>query len=120
MGCEKLNKPDLQDCLIALHSYPNRSLNVMGSCSVEVSINGQIKHLPLVAVERDGISLLGCNWLKVIKLNCTEVARVNNISKPSKLDELLDEYDEIFGDELGNCKYKAKLHVKPDASPKFY
>jgi len=40
---EKLNKPDLQDCSIALHSYPNRSLNVMGSCSVEVPINGQTK-----------------------------------------------------------------------------
>jgi len=37
---EQLNKSDLQDCSIALHSYPNRSLNVMGSCSVEVSING--------------------------------------------------------------------------------
>ena len=42
---EKLNKPDLQDCSVALHSYPNRSLNVMGSCSVEVSIYGQTKQL---------------------------------------------------------------------------
>jgi len=24
---EKLNKPDLQDCSVALHSYPNRSLS---------------------------------------------------------------------------------------------
>ena len=88
----------------------------MGSCSVEVSINGQTKHLPLVAVESDGISLLGCNWLEAIKLDWTEVACVNSISRPSKLDELLDEYDEIFCDELGHCKYKVKLYVKADAS----
>ena len=44
---EKLNKSDLQECSITLHSYPNRSLNVMGSCSVEISINGQTKQLPL-------------------------------------------------------------------------
>ena len=93
---EKLNKPDLQDCSIALHSYPNRSLNVMGSCSVEVPINGQTKHLPLVVVEGDGISHLGRNWLEAIKLNWTENACVNNISRPSKLDKLLAEYDEIF------------------------
>jgi len=117
---EQLNKPDLQDYPIALHSYPNRSLNVMGSCSVEVSINGQTKQLPLVVVEGDRISLLGRNWLEAIKLNWTEVASINNISRPSRLDELLDECDEIFRDELGHCKFKAKLHVKPDASPKFY
>jgi len=117
---EKLNKPDLQDCSMALHSYPNRSLNVMGSCSVEVSINRQIKYLPLVVVKGDGISLLECNWLEALKLNGTEVACINNISRPSKLGELLDECDEIFRDKLGHCKYKAKFHVKHDASPKFY
>jgi len=74
-------------------------------------------------VEGDGISLLGRNWLESIRLDWTEVANINNISKPTyrtKLDELLDEYDEIFRDELGHCKLKAKLHVKSEAAPKFY
>jgi len=113
---EKLNKPELQDCELTLQSYPNRSLTVLGSCKVVVSIHGQTRQLPLVVVEGDGISLLGRNWLESIRLDWTEVANINNISKPTKLDE----YDEIFRDELGHCKLKAKLHVKSEAAPKFY
>ena len=117
---DKLNKPELQDCELALQSYPNRSLTVLGSCMVEVSIHGQTRQLPLVVVEGDGISLLGRNWLESIRLDWTEVASIKNISKPtyqSKLDKLLDEYEEIFFcEELGH----GKLHVKPEASPKFY
>jgi len=53
----------------------------------------------------------------------TEFANINNISKPTyqvNLDKLRDEYEEIFRNELGHCICKAKLHVKPEASPKFY
>jgi len=60
--------------------------------------------------------------LEAIRFNWTEVAKINNISKPTyqtNLEQLLDEYTEIFHDELGHCKCKAKLHVKPEASPKF-
>ena len=73
---DKLNKPELQNCELALQSYPNRSLTVLDSCMVEVSIHGQTRQLPLVVVEGDGISLLGRNWLESIRLDWTEVANI--------------------------------------------
>ena len=64
----KLNRPDLQHSPSGLQSYPNKPLDVMGSCTVKVKIHGKTNMLPLVVVRGDGISLLGRNWLEKMKL----------------------------------------------------
>ena len=121
---DKLKRPDLQPCSFKLQSYRSKPLDVLGSCTVEVTVHGKTASLPLVVVKGEGISLLGRNWLEEIRLDWNEVAKINGITKPphqQKLDDLLKQYEEIFKNELGQCKLiKAKLHVKSDAVPKFY
>jgi len=112
------------DSSLKLHSYPSKPLDVLGSCSVKVTVHGKTATLPLVVVKGDGISLLGRNWLEEIKLDWNEVAKINGITRPphhEKLDNLLKQYEDIFRDELRQCKQiKAKLHIKSEAIPKFY
>ena len=121
---DKLKQPKLQPCSLRLQSYPSKPLDVLGVCTVKVTIKDNTVSLPLVVIKGDGISLLGRNWLEQIKLDWHEIAKINGITKPSyqkKLDDLLKQYEEIFRDELGKCKQiKAKLHVKPNTVPKFY
>ena len=121
---DKLKSPHLQSCSLKLQSYPSKPLDVLGSCTVKVTVHGKTASLPLVVVKGDGISLLGRNWLEKIKLDWKEVAKINGITQlphQKKLDNLLTQYEEIFKDEFGQCKHiKAKLHVKPEAVPKFY
>ena len=121
---DKLKQPKLQPCSLRLQSYPSKPLDVLGVCTVKVTIKDNTVSLPLVVIKGDGISLPGRNWLEQIKLDWHEIAKINGITKPSyqkKLDDLLKQYEEIFRDELGKCKQiKAKLHVKPNTVPKFY
>ena len=123
----KLKRPKLLISSLKQHSYPSKPLDVLGSCSVKVTVHGKTATLPLVVVKgaRDGISLLGRNWLEEIKLDWNDVAKINGITRPphhEKLDDLLKQYEDIFMDELGQCRQviKAKLHVKSEAIPKFY
>ena len=63
----KLKRLKLQASSLKLHSYPSKPLDVLGSCSVKVTVHGKTATLPLVVVKGDGISLLGRNWLEEIK-----------------------------------------------------
>ena len=104
---DKLKQPKLQPCSLRLQSYPSKPLDVMGVCTVKVTIKSNTVSLPLVVIKGDEISLLGRNWLEQIKLDWHEIAKINGITKPSyqkKLNDLLEQYVEIFRDELG--KYK--------------
>ena len=63
---EQLHRPKLEPCTLKLQSYPDRNLEVLGSCSVQVQVNGDTAEtLPLVVVGGHGLSLLGRNWLKL-------------------------------------------------------
>ena len=64
--------------------------------------------------------------MQSLKLNWMEIAKINSVTKnhfenKRELENLLAEYQEIFGTDLGKCKgVKAHLYVKSDAKPKFY
>ena len=123
---EELGKPKLSSIDLPLEGYPNRPLRVLGQCQVHVKVQGEKAVLPLIVVEGNGISLFGRNWLKGLKLNWTEIAKIKGVTKnhfenKPQLERLLADYQQIFGTELGRCKgVKAHLHVKPDATPRFY
>ena len=122
---DKLNKPSLQPCTLSLQSYPNRSLKVQGQCQVGVSVYGREANLPLVVVEGSGPPLFGRNWLEKIQLNWAEIAKINRITTnqytPPGLQSILTKYQNVFKEELGQCKgVKAHLHVQADATPKCY
>ena len=65
----KLKRPKLQTSSLKLHSYPSKPFDVLGSCSVKVTVHGKTATLPLVVDKGDGISLLGKKWLAEIKLD---------------------------------------------------
>ena len=125
---DKLNKPQLQPCSLSLQSYPNRTLKVLGQCKVEISVHGKEAKLPLIVVEGSGTPLFGRNWLEQINLNWAEIAKINRVDSvagrsntPQGLQSLLTKYQDVFKEELGQCKgVKAHLHVKAEATPKFY
>ena len=56
-----------------LHTYTGEQINVLGTISAEVQFKQQQETLPLLVVEGDGPSLLGCDWLYKIKLDWHEL-----------------------------------------------
>ena len=71
-----------------------------------------------------GLSLFGRNWLQLVKLDWTKLAKINEVTSQKnllRLETLLQENQELFKDELGHCKgIKAKLQIKTNVIPKFH
>lgn len=86
---------------------------------VDVQYNQQqAKQLPLIVVEGEGPPLLGRNWLHHLHLDWKEIKTVTRSQKD--LNSLLDNYTEVFQDELGHMSdFKAKLLMHEGAKPKF-
>ena len=73
--------------------------------------------MPLVVVKGAGSSLLGRNWLDVLRLDWKEIHLVGSMDL---LRSLLDKYAEVFKEGLGELKkHEAKIHVDREAQPKF-
>jgi len=107
----KLNRSD-----ILLRTYTGEPLQVLGTFTTRVKYKEQQADLPLLVVDGNGPSLFGRNWLSSITLDWREIKRLS-----TGVDGLLQQYQEIFKDELGTLKgIYAKLTVKPEATPKFF
>ena len=66
----------------------------------------------------NGPTFLGRDILSKIKLDWSTVYRVKDIS--GRLDELKTRYNGLFSEKIGMLTgFKAKIHVQPDAAPKF-
>ena len=65
---EKWNKP-LESPSIILTTYSEDRLKILSKATVSVKYNGQGAELTLIVVDGDGPSLLGRNWLQVIRLD---------------------------------------------------
>ena len=77
---------------------------------------GQVTRLPLIVVEGSGPTLLGRSWLEHVILDWQEVRRL----AASSLQEVLDHHPEVLQEGLGRLKnFEAKIHVNPDATPRF-
>ena len=122
---KRLGKPPLQPSSKTLQSYTGHCLSVSGVISVEVAVKDQVKKLSAIVVNGCGGNLLGRDWMNQLKLNWNDIFTINAISRSGnikrKLHLLQEEFGEIFKDELGTCKgYEAQIHLKPDATPKFW
>ena len=113
------NNPALLPTESKLRTYTGEQINVLGTISAEVQFKQQQETLPLLVVEGDGPSLLGCDWLYKIKLDWHELYHTQVV--PSALQTVLDKHKEIFNDELGTVKdAAAKFQIDPRAMSKFY
>ena len=113
---EELGGGALSKSLVRLKTYTGQNLKVLGEKNVRVEYGDQVKTLPLYVVEGDGPSLFGRNWLGDIQLDWGSIKKLR-----APLDELLEEYKEVFRPELGTLKgIEAKLEVKAEARPRFH
>ena len=70
-------------------------------------------------VRRDGPSLLGRDWLQNIRLNWHAICHVDK-GIPS-LKDVLQRHAVVFSEKMGVARNMvAKIHVDPQATPKFY
>ena len=73
--------------------------------------------LPLVTPGQ-GQSLLGRDWLSVLKLSWKKIF---SVCTSTSLQAILDTFSEVFEDGLGTVQgVSAKIHVDPEATPHFY
>jgi len=118
---EQTYRSQLQGCLlkpseVQLLTYCGGPISVLGEVEVSVSYEQQQAHLPLVVVKGNGPSLFGRNWLHTIRLNWESI---NNV-REGALSKVLARHQAVFKEGLGKLKgYEAKIHVDPEATPRF-
>lgn len=107
---------ELSWCKYRLRSYLEEPIAVLGCLDSEVVYKSQTVRLPLIIVDGNRPSLLGRNWLEHIVLDWHEICHVSC----TPLQSVLDKHQEVFQKGLGTLKnFKAKIHVDPDAAPRF-
>ena len=112
---QKIYKSDL-----ILKTYTGEPITIIGNLHVHVQYQDQFAKLVLVVVEGNGPSLLGRNWLKYHRLDWSRIAQLHS-TQLKTLNSVLDQHTALFEEELGTVEpYRATLHVKLDATPKFH
>ena len=114
----------LNPCTTKLHTYTKEAINVLGKIKVNVAYQGQHARLPLVVVKGTGPSLLGRDWLSVIKLDWARVINLQDSIPQSagqdRLKEVTDNNAQLFQPGLGTIKgITARFEVKEGATPQF-
>ncbi len=120
----KLSNYELQECDVLLRSYVGEIVPCLGKITVPVVYNGETHDLDVIVVKGNRPSLLGRDWLKVIKLKWSEIFNVpcDKIKIPCtssvELNKILEENKVVFSSENTGIKgFKASLKLKPDAKP---
>ena len=109
-------KKKLVESSVKLQTYSKEPLPVVGARDVFVQYEGQSATLPLIVVKGNGPTLLGRNWLGVIRINWCNI----HYTPSTGLEKLLEQYDKVFQDKLGKFQGRqAKIEVDPEATPRF-
>ena len=85
-------------------TYTGQPISLKGSILVDVNYGQQHrKNLMLLVVKVSGTSLMGHDWLKVVKLNWRTIGKVSvyNGSLVSCVALLPSKYEEVFSETLG-------------------
>ena len=110
--------PPLTHSHVVLITYTGEKISPLGTIDVHIQYETQEATLPLLVVPGDGPSLIGRNWLQEIKLNWSDIKIVHSFSS---LDNVLHKHEDVFRPQLGNLKdVTAKIHVVPQAHPRFF
>ena len=95
----------LQKSNTVLRTYSGEQIRVVGIIDVSVKYNTQVVTLPLLVIEGEGPSLLGCNWLKHIKHDWKSI----HIMKGDDLQSTLERDRDAFRDRRGKLQgYQAR------------
>ena len=108
----------IQPSNITLCTYLGKELPVLGKAEVEVQYESQKASLPLIAIQGQGASLFGHNWLSNIQLNWPTI---HSITPDHSVQELINKHSRLFRSELGTLQgVEAKIFVPPKTQPRFY
>ena len=111
----------LQESKVLLKTYTGEPIPVRGETPVRVRYQDQECSLTLTVVRGNGPSLLGRNWLEVLRLDWKTIGLARAFSRQSQVDALLKEYNDVFQVGLGSMShFKACLHVKEGSMPVFH
>ncbi|XP_061883310.1 uncharacterized protein K02A2.6-like isoform X1 [Entelurus aequoreus] len=110
-----LNQPPIRPSKLKLRTYTGQPIPHLGVVYVDILAEGQKAKGRLVIAKGRGPSLLGRDVLRKIRLNWHE------IKYASTTEVTLQRYSDVFKDELGTLKgMTVKLHVDPEATPRFF
>ena len=112
--------PPLQSTTAELRTYTGEQIPILGILNIPVCYNNQRVTVELLVVKGDGPSLMGRDWLQQITLDWHSLHKIR-ANHNSALESLLEKHRDVFADGLGKVKnFTAKLHVSPDAQPRYY
>ena len=102
---------------VRLQSYSKEPIQVVGCCYVNLGYNDQAAaNVPLILVEGSDPSLLGRNWLSLIRLDWKQIHHIHTDS----LQAVLERHPAVFQEGLGTMKeFKAKIHVDLNTTRRF-
>ena len=113
----KLGKPKLQPSNCKLKTWSGQEVEILGTTTVHVNYNDQMKDLPLFVTKNNGQALLRRTWIEQMKLDWKSIFSVN---PKSGLEILKEEYKELCDESKELIKdFKVTLMLKENAQPKF-
>ena len=85
-----------------LKTYTGKEIPVLGTIKVEVTLGSQRKVLvlSLVIVKGEGPSLLGRDWLMLLKLDWQAIHSMVRADLADRLSVILDNYSSLFKEGL--------------------
>jgi hypothetical protein len=96
---------------------------VAGIVSVPIKYGNQEAILPALVIRGDGPNLFGRDWLKVIRINWSQIFKVEAKQqvKNHGMQRVLEATKEVFQDELGTLHaMEAKIYVDEKATPRYF
>ena len=104
---------------VKFKTYSGEIIRAQRQAVIPIEYENQSLKYTLYIIEGDRPNLLGRDCLAKICLEWEELFSMNNESK-TNLDDLLNEFEDIFSSELGRMKNeKAKIYLKPNSISKF-
>jgi len=112
---------EIQKTAEVLTTYTKARIDVVGKVWVTVEYEGRTyTEMPVLIVRGEGDTLLGRNWLSVIRLNWPRINPVRAVNASRDVDELLDKHKALFDEGVGELKgVKATLHLQEGFQPVF-
>ena len=122
----KKNEQELQRSDVKLQTYTGELITPEGVGDVAVEYHGQKLDLPITVVDGNMPNLMGRDWLAHLNLKWEELfplrAAVQKLEKTpnSAVDGLLEEFPDVFTDELGCLRdFKVHIPVPENVEPKY-
>ena len=108
--------PALRPVSTDLRTYNKEVVPVVGSANTTVGHGNSTHVLPLLIVRRKGPTLFGRDWLRIIRLNWSDVNKVTN--SDAGYETVVNKYPGLFSDGVGTfAGPKVRIHVSADAQP---